>query len=526
VYTSRGGGGGAGARQRPPARADAPQTLPREPRPAPQRRPQPPRTDAQRAAFAAAIVRDIEALPPVRPSLALALKRTTANSPSHQRGDVGVVARRGLEYAPRFLVNGAIAALGAKGNWQAALQLLSWMERRASEDGPECPEAPNEHSFVAFLGGCRCGASLTHARRVWAKLAPPRGELPGARVCSAMLGALGRGGEAQEAAQLFSTMAWDGVPRGLHAYNAALTAAARAGAWKEAVDMFREFDSDNVEPDAYSLALAVTACSRGGVPHVGLALALSPTASRVVLDAAAAGAVISAAGAAGRLDVAYATLKRLDAQGSPRNTWLLNALLAGQASVGAAGPARDTLAYMRATPGCEPDARSYTSLMEVARVRGSLPHVRAALAELQAAGLRPTSVTLTVFLTALGDAGEWAEALDALQRWPDEHGMRVSTKAYSAALRACAKANRPQEALALFRDMQAQRVLPSVGTFAAMLPALEAAGMTAEADELRELRASLAALGVLPAHLERDEPTPMLMRMPRSVLGEAPDDDE
>jgi hypothetical protein len=40
----------------------------------PQRRPQPPRTDAQRAAFAAAIVRDIEALPPVRPSLAACIE--------------------------------------------------------------------------------------------------------------------------------------------------------------------------------------------------------------------------------------------------------------------------------------------------------------------------------------------------------------------------------------------------------------------------------------------------------------------
>ena len=71
VYTSRGGGGGAGARQRPPARGDTPQASPQaSPRPAPQRRPQPPRTDAQRAAFAAAIVRDIEGLPPVRPSRA------------------------------------------------------------------------------------------------------------------------------------------------------------------------------------------------------------------------------------------------------------------------------------------------------------------------------------------------------------------------------------------------------------------------------------------------------------------------
>ena len=439
---------------------------------------------------------------------------------------MSVVVRRGLEYAPRFVLNAAITELGARGKWQSALQLLSWMERREAEAGPECPEAPNEHSFVAFLGGCRCGASLKHARRVWAKLAPQRGELPGARLCAAMLGALGRAGEAQEAAALFSSMSWDGVPRSLHAYNAALTAAARAGAWREAVDMFREFESDNVEPDAYSLALAVTACMRGGAPHVGLSLALSPLGASVRLDAAAAGAVVAAAGASGRLDAAYAALKRLDAQGTPRNTWLYNALLAGQASVGAMGPAAATLREMRTTPGCEPDARSYTSLMEAARAAKSLPAVRAALAQLHSAGLRPTSVTLTVLLTALGDAGEWAEALAAVSAWPKQHGVRVSAKAYSAALRACAKAGRPREALALFREMQATDVLPTVGAFAVLLPALERAGLAAEAEELRTLRASLAALGVLPESLERDEPTPLLLRLPRSVLGEAPEDDE
>ena len=48
-----------------------------------------------------------------------------------------------------------------------------------------------------------------------------------------------------------------------------------------------------------------------------------------------------------------------------------------------------------------------------------------------------------------------------------------------------------------------------------------------EAEELRTLRAALAALGVLPERLiERDEPTPLLLRLPRSVLGEAPEDDE
>jgi hypothetical protein len=38
------------------------------------------------------------------------------------------VVRRGLAHAPRFALNSAVAALGARGCWQAALRLLRWME--------------------------------------------------------------------------------------------------------------------------------------------------------------------------------------------------------------------------------------------------------------------------------------------------------------------------------------------------------------------------------------------------------------
>ncbi len=413
------------------------------------------------------------------------------------------VARRGLRHAPRFLLNAAITALGGRGAWQAALRLLSWMERRAEEDGPECAEGPTEHTYAAFFGACGCGASLGAARRVWRRLTP-RGALPrSTRVCTALVAAFGRGGEATDALALFDRMAWEQVPRSTHTFNAALAAAARTGAWEAALEVFREFDGSGADgataatPDAYSLALAVTACERGGQGHRGLALAMSPAGAAVRLDAAAAAAVMTSAGRAGRLDVARATLARLAQCGGAPSTWVYNALLSGLATSGGLPEARRVLATMRATAGCAPDARSYTALAEAARRGGTLADVRGAVDELFAAGLRPTAVTLTVVLTALGDAGAWREARSLAAEWPRRYGFGRNAYAYNALLRACTRAGQPGEALAVFRESQAARVLPTSVTFAHLIRALEAAGMRAEADEMRALRDSLAALALL-----------------------------
>jgi hypothetical protein len=150
--------------------------------------------------------------------------------------------------------------------------------------------------------------------------------------------------------------------------------------------------------------------------------------------------------------------------------------------------------------------------------------VRAALAQLHSAGLRPTSVTLTVLLTALGDAGEWAEALAAVSAWPKQHGVRVSAKGIQRRAARVRQAPAARGA-ALFREMQAADVLPTAAPSRCCCRRWSAR-LAAEAEELRTLRTSLAALGVLPGSLERDEPTPLLLRLPRSVLGEAPEDDE
>jgi pentatricopeptide repeat protein len=123
--------------------------------------------------------------------------------------------------------------------------------------------------------------------------------------------------------------------------------------------------------------------------------------------------------------------------------------------------------------------------------------VRAALDALLAAGLRPSAVTATVFLTALGDAGLWREARGVAAAWPASFGIERNAYVYNALMRACTRASQPAEALAVFREMQAARVLPSTVTFAILIRALEAGELLAEAEEMRALRASLTALALL-----------------------------
>ncbi len=404
-----------------------------------------------------------------------------------------------------------MSRLGATGDWACSLRLLRWMEER----GAGAAEYPNEHSYAAFFSGCAAGASLEAARKVWRRLTAD-GRLPGARACTALLGALGRAGEVSEAVELLTRMAWDDVPRSRHAFNAVLSACAASGAWAPALEVWREqttlMDDEHCRPDAFSLALILSACDRGGQWARGVAVATSPEAARIQLDAPAAGCLMAVAGRAGRPEVAHDVWARILGS-QPRRIqltpWLCNAYLSALAACGDADRARGVLATMR-SQGVAPDVRSHTALMEVlSRQDGvaadaRLVGVRAALADLLEAGLSPTETTLTVVLTALGDALQWREAIQLTDEWVARYGLSRNAYVFNVLMRACIRADQVRRAVDIFRQMQAARVLPSSVTFVLLIAGAMDAGLVDVAADLKALRASLTA-----ANLLRDELAPV-----------------
>jgi len=126
----------------------------------------------------------------------------------------------------------------------------------------------------------------------------------------------------------------------------------------------------------------------------------------------------------------------------------------------------------------------------LARVRG---HINAMLA----GGIAPTEVTLNVLAVALGDAGLWREAVDSTSRFSQRFSLPPSEMLQTTLIRACVRSGEMDEALRLFRGMQADGLLPSQATFALLMSALDDAGQADRRAELLELQRSLAVIGEL-----------------------------
>jgi len=415
--------------------------------------------------------------------------------------DLTPCVRRGLAFAPRFALNEALVLLH-EAHWSHSKRLLDWMCSLAARSG----ERPNEHSYAAFLAGCGPGPSLDAARLLWQELTQG-GVLPSERVCRAILGVLGRAGENEEAVALLQRMSWEeGGLFSTACANIVIAACAQSRSWDAARRAWELLCDSEAQPGAYTLSLLLRAADRGCAWREGLAAASCEAAERVVLDAAAAGSLLSVAGKAGDSVAARAAWARLRALPIPLTTQLCNCYLAALAWDGDCGRVEEVLELM-AAQRIRRDVRSHTAAMEAARrdSRGApnpderLVGVRAALARLLAEGLSPTAVTLNVLLTALGDAGRWEEARRTAAAWQDEHGVELNVRIYNSVIRAAGRAGEGEAALAVFKEMQAAGVLPSRVTFALLFASLSPAQREASA-ELRLLRDSLEELG-----MQRDE---------------------
>jgi pentatricopeptide repeat protein len=367
------------------------------------------------------------------------------------------------------------------------------------EASPLQGERPNEHSYAAFLDSCGPGPSLSAARSLWQRLTR-NGELPGPRLCVSLLCVLGRAGEVVEAEELLKRLSWNGAAN-LRSYNAALTACAASGAWSAALRVWASFlQEEALSPDSLSLSLMLSACNKGAAWAEGLALAL-PALPRIRdLDGPACGSLLTVAARAQRPDIVLAVWRSI--RPSLYSTRLCNCYLAALARFGDAPTAREALAAM-VRQRVPRDVRSYTCVCaaetrsvavppgeRLARVRG---HINAMLA----GGIAPTEVTLNVLAVALGDAGLWREAVDSTSRFSQRFSLPPSEMLQTTLIRACVRSGEMDEALRLFRGMQADGLLPSQATFALLMSALDDAGQADRRAELLELQRSLAVIGEL-----------------------------
>ncbi|KAL6776016.1 MCA1 [Auxenochlorella protothecoides x Auxenochlorella symbiontica] len=138
-----------------------------------------------------------------------------------------------------------------------------------------------------------------------------------------------------------------------------------------------------------------------------------------------------------------------------------------------------------ADPGCAPDCRLATTLIEVCARTGDADRALGVYARMLAAPrgsrLEPSVHAFTATMRAVAEGGRAGEALAI---WADMQrlGCKPTGHAYAAVISACAAGGEWERAVGLFDEMLAARIRPDVVSCTALVAALGAAGQPRRAE--------------------------------------------
>jgi len=86
--------------------------------------------------------------------------------------------------------------------------------------------------------------------------------------------------------------------------------------------------------------------------------------------------------------------------------------------------------------------------------------------------MHPDAITLNALLGVCQSSCQWEQALDCLE-WMRQYGIVANVRIYSAAINACARAGRLEEAKAVFLHSQKAGVRPNVVLYTSLIHACQ-----------------------------------------------------
>ena len=351
-------------------------------------------------------------------------------------------------------------------------------------------------------------------------------------------------GQWATARQVYTSLSDAGAPPHYSSYQLLIAAAARAGDLTSALGALRDAQARGLSINKVTYCCLISACGRQrrrGLRWAALAYELwrelerAALADGAPLDAAAFRAGMKACVDVGRVDEAWALLRRMAevAREAP-DVRAYNILLKGLSRGGDRAALDRALARMRAA-GVAPSAVTYNTLIDGYVRGGALAeaeacaaaaagagvaldawsystllkgHVRAGdlaaaegvLEAMASAGVAPTAVTFTTLVDGYVRGGDLAAARSLLGRMAAA-GVRPTVVTWNTLLRGAARVAAPPgaalapEALALLDEMAAAGVPPSPDSYNTLMSAALEGGDAALA---LVLRARATAAGLAP----------------------------
>jgi pentatricopeptide repeat protein len=274
--------------------------------------------------------------------------------------------------------------------------------------------------------------------------------------------ACGKAGMWEPALALLAEAAAAGLPCDARAATSAISACAQARRWKEALTVVHDMRRLSQQlgaarlppPDAVMYTLAVAACRSAGQHSAALDLLALVRADSVPVTPQLANALLQCAAAACTGSAAAAALE------------LVSEL---ERSVAAAAGAAPRTAAAAATQ--QQLQFGFTLAATALGNVGQWQQALQLLPRLSAAGASPDARLFSVLMTACSKAGAWQQVLPLLRSMQSEYRLSASTVSYTVAAVALAACRRRAEALQLLRDMRSAEVPRDAALYAAVISA-------------------------------------------------------
>lgn len=306
---------------------------------------------------------------------------------------------------------------------------------------------------------------------------------PSIRAFTSTISTLTKGGQWQEALQLFISMnKYCGNKSNVYCYNAAMSACRKGKRWKLALDILRNMKRDELHPDVISYSTAISACEKSGKVDEALALLQEMKSDNMSPDVIIYSATISACEKGGKVDKAIDLLEEMQANEVHPDVITYNATISACEKGGASDAAIKLFRQME-TKNISPDVISYTAAISACAKGGRHVEALALLSEMKEQRVEPSVITLSAAISACAKDGKYLEALSLLDGMK-KLKIEPNVISYSAAISACGKASQWKHALNLLDDMKTQGVRPDAVTYNAIISACEHCGQWEESTNL------------------------------------------
>ncbi|XP_010549076.1 PREDICTED: pentatricopeptide repeat-containing protein At3g18110, chloroplastic [Tarenaya hassleriana] len=384
-------------------------------------------------------------------------------------------------------------------NWQRALEVFEWLNLRHWY-------SPNARMVATILGVLGRWNQESLAVEIFTRAEPSVGDT--VQVYNAMMAVYARSGKFSKAQELLDAMRERGCVPDLISFNTLINARLKAGALTPnlAIELLNTVRNSRLRPDTITYNTLLSACSRDSNLEEAVKVFEDMESHSCQPDLWTYNAMISVYGRCGLADKAEELFRELELKGFSPDAVTYNSLLYAFArerntekvkevceEMQKMGFGRDEMTYntiihmygkqgqldlalqlykdMKSLSGRNPDAVTYTVLIDSLGKANRTLEAAALMSEMLDAGIKPTLQTFSALICGYAKAGKREEAeetFDCMLR----SGIKPDNLAYSVMLDIFLRGNETKKAWRLYRDMVSDGHTPSRSLYELMLSGL------------------------------------------------------